>query len=410
MPDTATPKKSNRHRLRKWFSRGVVAIIGVAIVAAIVLAWMPKPIQVDTATAVVGPLTVTVDEDGHTRVKDRYIISAPLTGTLDRIQLEPGAVIEEDAEVARILPLPAPLLDPKSRAQAQAALAAAEASEPRAKAAEAQARAALDFAETQIKTTRTLADKGSIPAIRLQQAELELRTLREAYASSTFGVRVARHEAQVARAVLGRLGSKGGSSDEMLLKSPVRGVVLAVIREDEGVVMGGAPLLEIGDPAALEIVVDILTTDAVRIVPGARATIVRWGGAQDLAARVNRIDPKAFGKMSSLGVEERRVNVVLDLETPHEVWASLGDGYRVEASIVVWEAESVLTIPVSSVFKHENHWHVFKIDDGVARLQPVEIGQRTSSAVQIEGGLSAGDLVVVNPGERVRDGTKVRAR
>ena len=397
-------------RIRRWLARIVLLALAAGIVGIIVVAWMPKPIPVDTAKARVSTLTITVDEDGYSRMKDRYLISAPLSGTIDRIELDPGASIAEGAVLARILPLPTPLLDPKSKAQAQAALAGAEAGERRAQAAQAQAQAAFDFASDQIDTQKSLAQRGTITKQQLERAQLDLETKREQLASSTFGVRVARHEAQMARAALGRLGANPKAGDQMILTSPVQGNVLDVVRDAAGVIQAGAPVLEIGDPAGIEIVVDVLTTDAVQIQPGAKAQILRWGGPGQLEARVLRIEPKAFRKLSSLGVEERRVNVILDLESPREAWAALGDGYRVEASITTWQGTDLLTVPVSAIFKHEQRWHVFVVDGQNARLRPVELGKRNGFDAQIVSGLQADETIIIHPGERIADGSLIQPR
>lgn len=404
------PSGGTGRALRRWSMRIGFAIVGVGVIGAIVLAWMPKPIAVEVTSVRRGTLRVTVEEDGRTRVKDRYVISAPLAGNLARIELEPGDRVEAGAVIARLLPLPAPLLDPQSRAQAQARLSAAEASFRQAQSAEARARAARDFSDSQIESQRQLAARGSIAPRALDRAEFELRTRREEVSSAAFGVRVARQEVEMARAALGRFTAGRTTGDEMEITSSVTGVVLEVQRQNEGVVQAGTPLVEIGDPAALEIVVDVLTTDAVRIQPGARARIVRWGGAGELAAHVRRVEPKATTAMSSLGVEEQRVNVVLDLDAPRESWAALGDGYRVEASIVVWEEPNVVRVPVSAVFRRDDRWAVFVVDGEIARMRHVAIGQRNGLEAQILRGLSTRERVLVHPGERVTDGTRIVAR
>jgi HlyD family secretion protein len=413
MNDNKSTPTHRKRTLRRWISRIALGAVALGVVAAIITASLPKPVIVEIAAAQRGSLTVTIDEDGRTRVKDRYVISAPLAGSLARIELQPGDRVEAGAVVAHLLPLPAPLLDPRSQAQSRARLAAAEAASRQAQAAESRARAAMEFAESEIESQRRLAARGSIPQQRLDRAELELRTKREDLASATFGVRVARHQVDMARAALGRLdrgAQAGDQGSQMMLKSPVAGVVLEVLREHEGVVQAGTPLLEIGNPTALEIVVDVLTTDAVRIQPGVKARIIRWGGQQELDAHVRRIEPKAFSRMSSLGVQEQRVNVVLDLDSPQESWTSLGDGYRIEANIAVWEADDVMRIPVSAVFKHDEKWTVFVVDGEAARIQHVEIGERNGLQVQILAGLAPGQRVILHPGERVADGATVKPR
>lgn len=412
MSEASTKKSSSsrKHSIRRWISRIVLALIMIAIVAAIVMAWMPRPVVVETAAVRRDTLVVTVDNDGRTRVKDRYIVSAPLAGNLARIELQAGDQVKADSVVARLLPLPAPLLDAQSKAQAKARVAAADAALRQARSAETRAKAAQEYADAQLERNRPLAKQGVITQQNLDQAEFDLRTKSEATASASFGVRVARHNVEMARAALGRLDGSEDSADEMEVLSSVEGVVLQVLKQSEGVVQPGAPLLEIGDPTALEIVVDVLTTDAVRIDPGAKASVLRWGGQGELEAHVSRVEPKAFNRISSLGVEEQRVNVVLDLDSPQESWSSLGDGYRIEASIVVWEEEDVLVVPVSAVFRRDDSWTVLVVDSDVARLRTVEVGQRNGLEAEVLDGLEVGDVVILHPGERVSDGTSVQPR
>lgn len=412
MSETSTRKKSgNRKRsLRRWVSRIVFALITVAIIAAIVMAWMPRPVVVETAAVRRDTLIVTVDNDGRTRVKDRYIVSAPLAGNLARIELQAGDRVKADSVVARLLPLPAPLLDAQSKAQAKARVSAADAALRQARSAESRAKAAQEYAGAQLERNRPLAKQGVITQQNLDRAEFDVRTKSEATASASFGVRVARHNVELARAALGRLDGGAEASDEMEVQSSVEGVVLQVLKQSEGVVQPGTPLLEIGDPTALEVVVDVLTTDAVRIEPGAKASILRWGGQGELKAHVARVEPKAFNRISSLGVEEQRVNVVLDLDSPQESWSSLGDGYRIEASIVVWEEQDVLVVPVSAVFRRDDSWTVLVVDGDVARLRTVEVGQRNGLEAGVVSGLETSDVVILHAGERVSDGTSVQPR
>ena len=224
---------------------------------------------------------------------------------------------------------------------------------------------------------------------------------------------MADHELQVAQATLGRIDKPRGKHEaepEVEITSPVRGRVLRVIQESEGAVQPGTPLLEIGDPTALEIVVDVLTSDAVAIQPGAPATIERWGGAQALPAHVRLIEPSAFTRVSALGVEEQRVNVVIDLDAPHATWSALGDGYRVEAAIEVWNGNDVLSVPASAVFRRGEGWAVFQVKDGKALVKSVAIGRQNAEREQITRGLQAGDQVIVHPSDRVADGARVEAR
>jgi len=256
----------------------------------------------------------------------------------------------------------------------------------------------------------TYASRGGASSQAAEQAQVEARFRSEELTSAQFAARVADHQLEMSRAALGLIGARDGEGEQMEVRAPVAGQVLRVIQESEGVVAAGTPMLEAGDPAHLEIVVDVLTSDAVEIEPGARVEIDRWGGEHTLAAHVRTVEPSAFTRMSALGVEEQRVNVIIDLDEPRERWQSLGDGYRVEARIVVWAQDDVLKVPASAVFRHGRGWAVFAVEGDTARLREVEVGRRNGLAVQITEGLSADDRVVVHPSERVVDGVAVVQR
>jgi HlyD family secretion protein len=393
--------------------RGLLVLAALAVVAGFVVVWQPDPIMVDLATARRGPMRVTIDEDGRTRVKDRYLVSAPLLGNLARIELHPGDAVEPGKVLARIVPLEPPLLDERTRAQAEGRVAAAGAARNQAHATIDRVRTSLAYAQKESERQRALIGSGASAPRAAERAELEERSLSEELASAEFGARVADHELQVAQAALGRIARPRGKNEaepEVEITSPVRGRVLRVIQESEGAVQPGQPLLEIGDPTALEIVVDVLTSDAVAIQPGAKAEIERWGGAQALPAHVRLIEPSAFTRVSALGVEEQRVNVVIDLDAPHATWSALGDGYRVEAAIEVWNGNDVLSVPASAVFRRGEGWAVFQVKNGKALVQNVEIGRQNMDSEQITRGLQAGDQVIVHPSDRVADGASVEAR
>lgn len=393
--------------------RLLLVVLALAAVAGLVLIWMPEPIAVDTAEVRRAPLQTTVDEDGVTRVKDRYVVSAPLLGNLARIDLDAGDPVQPGAVLARLLPLAPPLLDTRSRAQAEARVAAAAAARRQAHAGVDRGRTALEFAQREAVRQRGLTGSGAAAERAVERAELEERTLREDLASAEFGARVADYELQVAQATLGRLERPrvpALEEAEVEITSPVGGRVLRVIQRSEGAVQPGTQLLEVGDPAALEIVVDVLTSDAVHIESGAPVVIEHWGGAQALRGHVRLIEPSAFTRVSALGVEEQRVNVVVDLDDPHATWAALGDGYRVEARIVTWQQADVLGVPSSALFRHGERWAVFAIADGRARIRQVEVGAQNGQRAQITRGLSQGERVVVYPSDRVADGVRVQAR
>ncbi len=398
----------NKHRqLVRWIKRALMVAFVAAVVAMVVMAWMPKPLPVETAEAVTGSLTVDVVEDGRTRVKDRFVISAPLAGNLARIELQPGDDVEEGTVLARILPMSTPLMDTHTREQAEAGLAAAQAGGKQAKAQIERAKAALAFAEQDLRQLDPLVEQGVASTLAAQRAKLDVETRTAELASARFAARVAAHEQQMAKSALGRIdGTEEHRGDQLVVTSPISGRVLAVHRESEGVTAAGAPLVEIGDPSALEIVVDVLTADATQIQRGATTVIDRWGG-KPLQAKVRLVEPSAFTRMSALGVEEQRVNAVIDLDQPYEDWESLGEGYRVEARIEIWSAESVLKVPSSALFRHDAGWAVFVVSEHVARPTVVEVGRRSGLEAQILAGLTAGDRVIVHPSDRVADGTEV---
>jgi HlyD family secretion protein len=396
--------------LGRWLKRGLIVLVAILVLFVIVRAWLPKPVSVEWAEAARGPMQVTVDEDGQSRVEDRYVVSAPLSGSLARIELEPGDLVKQADTVARIVPLPPPLLDVRTRETTQAQLAAALASQKQVASQIERARASLELAKTDAARDRTLFARGAISRQELEQSLLRERTAAAELESARFGSRVASHEAEMARAALRHLSAgKRDESEQLMVPAPVSGRVLRIQQKSEGVVQAGTPLLEIGDPAALEIVVDVLTSDAVRIRPGARVIVDRWGGAA-LDGRVKRIEPSAFTRVSALGVEEQRVNVRIGLVDAKDKWASLGDGYRVEAKIVVWESADVVKVPASSIFRHDGSWALYAIEDGKARLTRIEVGERTPREVQIESGLEPGARVVIHPSDAVKDGTPVEPR
>jgi HlyD family secretion protein len=420
MTDTTTagaakngPRRGDRRRaLRRWARRGLTILTLLGVIAAIVIALRPRPAEVDTARVRRGTMRVTVDEDGRTRVKDRYVVSAPLSGNVGRIELSPGDAVARGDVLARVVPATPPLLDARSRAEAEARLAAARAQERQARASIERLRGAVEFAEREAGRARQLAGSGGLATRELDRVEMELRTRREELASVQFGARVAAHEAEVARAALGRFEPRVASAEQEQLEvtAPVDGVVLRVIQESAGVVQAGASLLELGDPGALEIAVDVLTSDAVRIPIGARVTLDRWGGGEALEGRVRIIEPSAFTQVSALGVEEQRVNVLIDLDTPRERWAALGDGFRVEARIVVSEVEGVLIVPSTAVFRLDEGWAVMVAREGVATRVPIETGARNGVEVEVRAGLEEGDEVIVHPSDRVTDGVAVVRR
>jgi HlyD family secretion protein len=389
----------------KWLKLTVVVVLVAAVLAAIVAALLPKPVPVETATVEQGPLRVTIDEDGRTRVQDRYVITSPLAGNVARIELEPGAAVKDGDVLARIEPIPPPLLDARAKSELQARVQVSEASLRQSNAAIARAETRATFTKKQVERLRSLGV--NVSSEELDTAELDAATATKERESAKFAARVAQHELEMSKAALARSGES--STENFEIRSPIVGSVLKILRESEGVVNPGEPLMEVADPRALEIVVDVLTSDAVEITPGDPVVIERWGGEGELAGHVRLVEPSAFTKVSSLGVEEQRVNVIVALDDPYETWRALGDGYAVETAIVVWEDQSAVQVPTSALVRTVEGWSVFVMEDGVARAQAVTVGRRGMRSVQVTQGVSPGQTVIVHPTDRVKDGVKVEA-
>ncbi len=399
-------KQKSQWGLRRW---GMIAG-AILLVLLVALALRPRPIPVDVATVERGALEVTLDEEGETRVRERFVVSAPLAGRVLRIDYDPGdRVIAGETVLARFLPSEPVLLDSRSRAEASAAGRAAEAVYGRAKALALQAGAELEFAVSEQARYRRLVDSGIVPRERLDQADLAVDTRREAKQAADFAVASAYGDLEVARARLVQVQG-GGAGRAIDLRSPVDGVVLRVLRESESVVLGGEPLLEVGDPADLEIVADFLSSDAVRMRSGNAVLIDRWGGVAALAGKVRRIEPSGFTKISALGVEEQRVNVIIDFAEPPERLAVLGDGFRVEVRVVVWQSDDLLRLPTGALFRSGSEWAVYCVEGGIARRRRVEVGAMSPQAAEVKSGLSEGDRVVLHPSDSVEDGGRVTAR
>ena len=397
-------RDAGRRRMRA-VRRGLLVALVLAAAVAVVLALRPSPVPVDVATAARGPLVVAIEETGIARVKDRYVISAPVTGTVARQRLEPGDAVAEREEVAELAPLRSPLLDARTRSEAQARLSAAESALGQAEAQRSRAKVARDQAQEELGRARALAAGGSLPGQELERADFEARMRDEDQASAAFAVKVAAEQVRVARATLEAEGA--ARSGHVGVLAPASGRVLRVLAKSEGVVQAGTPLLEVGNPEVLELVIDLLTTDAVRVGPGTPVTIQGWGGDRTLAARVRRVEPSAFTKLSALGVEEQRVNVIAAFTEPREHWAALGDGFRIEGRLVLWRGDAVIKVPQGAAFRHGDGWAVFRVEGGRARLARVRIGHRGETEVEVLEGLEPGALVAVHPGDRVTDGARV---
>ena len=389
----------------------VIAFIALVIFGLLLWGFWPQPVPVEAIAVIRAPLTVTIEEEGRTRVIDRYIISAPVDGVACRVQLDVGDPVEQGQVLLSITPLESQVLDPRSRAQAEAKVAAAKSA---LRAAEEKARAAAaaeQLAATELKRKRPLMDKELIARDVYDKAVTEAKTTAAARRSAEFTVKVAKHELRSARMVLDyTAGTTREPAERLPVRSPITGKILKVPRECEGPVRTGEPLLEVGDPSILEIEVDVLSSDAVKVKPGMKVLFDRWGGEQSLGGIVRIVEPVGFTKISALGVEEQRVLIISDFTSPAEQWQQLGDGYRVEARFILWYEENVLQVPASSLFRYDNGWAVFVIEGNHAKRREVKIGQRNGLVAQIREGVREGDMVINHPSDEVEDGRSVKGR
>jgi HlyD family secretion protein len=391
----------------------VTSALGLGFLALLVYAFLPGPVGADLARVQRGPLTVTVNEDGRTRVKQRYVVSTPLDGNLNRIYLRPGDQVRAGVTViATIEPTDPQLLDPRARAQAEARVQAAEVTRQQTEPLLEHARTAHQFASADYERVKTLFEQNTVSRQNLEDAEQKERLSAEDFKSAQFAVKIAHYELEMARAALLRGSTATNRSDswDFPIRSPIDGRVFRVFQESATVVRSGAPLIELGDPSDLEIEVDVLSEDAVKIKPGARVYLDQWGGQEPLQARVRLVEPSGFTKISALGVEEQRVWVIADLAEPPEQRPALGDAFRVEARIVVWEGRDVLKLPVSALFRQGSTWAVFRVENGTARLRSVRLGPRNDLEAQVLKGLKENEEVILHPSDNVRDGVRVRPR
>jgi len=390
-----------------------ILLLLLLLLAALAILWafLPRPVPVETAKVSRGPLQVTVEEEGKTRLRDRFIVSAPVAGYVRRVDLEVGAPVKRGQVVAGIEPLRAEGLDPRSRAAAQARVSAAEAALRAAEERVREATAADEYASARLDRTRRLADGGLTTKDALEQVASEAKRASAATRSAAGAADAARHDLEGAKAALTWAGASGKRrADQVAVRSPATGTVLAVRRESEGVVPAGTPLLEVGDPGRLEVEIDVLSADAVRIHPGTPVRFERWGGDVPLEGKVRVVEPVGFTKVSALGVEEQRVLVLVDITSPRDAWRRVGDGYRLEASIVLWEEKEVLQVPAGALFRIGDRFAVFVVEKGRAKARTVEIGRRSGLAAQLLSGLEEGETVILHPGDTVADGKKVRPR
>jgi HlyD family secretion protein len=388
----------------------MLSVGGAAAIAALVWAFTPNRVLVEVAEVTSGRFEQTIDEDGKTRVRERYIVSAPLAGRVERVAFKAGDPVARGTVVAVMHPAAPPLIDARVEREIEERVGAAQAALARTQTAVEHARAALAQNRADAQRTQKLAAQGFVSPAQLERDELKVTlSAREAEAAQ-FERHAAEHQLELARAALtrSRLGWQSGRGERLEIRSPVPGRILRVVQESEAVVALGAPLLEVGDPSDLEVVVDVLSSDALQIAPGQTVSLERQGGAgAALDGRVRRVEPAAYTKVSALGVEEQRVNVLIDITSPPERRKNLGDAYRIDARIVIYAADNMVKVPVAALFRDGAQWAVFVVDGGVARKRAIEVSRRGVRVAQVDKGLVPGERVILYPGDAVRDGRRI---
>ena len=395
-----------------WTRRAPIGVIVIALAGALVYGFWPVATRVDAVRAERGTITVTVDEDGKTRVREKYTVSAPVYGKLFRIELDEGdRVVAGETVLLSIEPSDPSLLDARAKAEATARVRATEAAVQQMQASLQRAKEVAELAGHDYQRARTLVQQRTMSLSEFDEVEHRERMAQAELRSSEFALAVANFELEQAQAALIRSQEPTGEPVQdvtLSLTSPVNGQVLRVLQENAGVVSPGTPLLEIGDLRDMEMEIDVLSNDAVNIRLGAKVIVEQWGGPIPLEGQVRLVEPAAFLKISALGVEEQRVNVIADFTSPLEQRKTLGDGYRMEARIEVDRATDVIKIPAGTLFRVNDGWHVFLIVHGRAKLQPVETGKTSGLETEIVQGVGEGDLMILHPTDEIVDGKRVR--
>ncbi len=397
--------------LRPWHRRLFWSLAGLALLALLAWALRPAPVPVSVARVATGPFVDSVIEEGRTRLRDTWNVSVPVAGYLQRVALEVGDEVEQGQALFRLEPSPAPALDPRARQQAEDTLHAAEARLRAARANLETTQAERRFAESEYERYRQLHQRNLVSTTELEQHRSQRDRLRALESAAAAGVEAARFEVESARAVLAVASGQRDALEHpaLTIRAPIAGTVLTRYRCCEGSVAAGEPILELGSLQALEVQVDLLSMDAVRVRPGMAVHLTGWGGDEVLAGRVRRIEPSGFTRVSALGVDEQRVPVIIDFEEGQEPAAlGLGSGFRVDAEFLVWQADEVLQLPTSALFRAEGEWAVFRVEEGRAVRVPVTPGRRSGLVSELLDGLGVGDVVITHPGERVADGVRVR--
>jgi HlyD family secretion protein len=399
---------ANKKRILIW------SLLGLILLGSLIWAFIPKPIPTDLLTLAPGDLTVTVDEEGETRVKDVFVLSAPISGRALRIDSEVGDTVQAKlTKVAEIEPIDSTLLDPRSEAQAHADIRAAEANLVLAEASVKEAQVELDFADRELNRARKLRADAVMSQRELDEAERAQQTRQAALETAIANRQARQAELERARAqLISPLNdnTRDSSCQCVPIYAPVDGRILRILHKSAGVVNAGEPLVEIGNPVNLEIVADLLSSDAVKVEAGQQVLIDNWGGDETLHGVVERVEPFGFTKVSALGIEEQRVNVIIDFTSPKEKWSRIAHGFQVDVRIVLWEGRQVLKLPLTALFRDGDKWAVFIDNGGTATKRDVKIGHRTGLEAEILDGLSAGERIVVHPSDKIADGVAIEAR
>lgn len=392
-----------------WRRIGLCAL-GLALAAFIISGLLPKPVEVDATEVFQGPLTVSVLEEGKTRIRHRYIISPPVAGYLRRVPVRAGDPVEEGKTVVAVIQAsPSSFLDPRARAQAEAAVRSAEAARMQRTEQMQSATAELELASKELKRAEQLRKTGAIAVQQYDTAANRVDMLDNQLDSTRFALKVSEFELEQAKAALVQATSDPAEAGQPIeIRAPVTGYVLNVFEESAKTVTPGLPIMEVGDPKDIEAEIELLSSDAVNVKPGAEVSIEQWGGGEPLRGKVALVEPGAFLKVSALGVEEQRVKVRVDfVDLPEGL---LGDRYRVEARIVTWTGDDVLQVPTGALFRRGNEWMTFVFDNGKARLTKVEIGHTNGVSAEVKSGLSAGEKVILHPPDAVSNGAPVKLR
>lgn len=405
---------NSQNKQGKTLKTALKVVFGAVLLGLLAFAFVPEPVKVDMHQVAKGDLLVTIEGEGKTRVHDIYVVSTPIEGRVTRIESEPGDLVSAGRTIiANMYPANPRFLDKRSETQARADVEGARAALTLANARVKQAEAQLEFDEADFKRTQELFNKNSVSQAHLERAELRLKTLRAELETAQSNQQVMQSRLEAAKARLlqpeeNTSGQRNRADDcQICIYSPVDGQVLKLLHKSESVVPVGTPLVEVGNTADLEVIIELLSTNAVKVSKGDQALIERWGGSENIKAEVKLIEPSGFTKISALGVEEQRVNVVLRFVDSNEKWQALGHAFRVEASIIVDRSDDVVKIPLSALFRQNEVWSVFKVIDGVAKLQSVSVGKRNDRFAEITDGLSVNEQIIIHPGNQVSDGISV---